>query len=276
MPLRLAACRRALLLSLLLGGATAAAQAPLRVCLNETPHWPWRLADAQGRTQRQGLDYVFLEMLSRRAGLALQISQLPWKRCLSDLKDGEQDAVFSLSHLPERDEIGVFPRRDGVVDERMALRRFGYAWYVRRDSAGHWDGRLLTGLGPRPRIAAQPGFAIGIVVREYGLQVEEGARTTEAMLQRVLRKQLQAAVLQVNEADRVLFEQTEIARGVHRLDPPIQERAYYVAFSHAYFQSHRERALQLWQDMAAVRDSAAYQEAETAALRPNVAAPARR
>lgn len=276
MPFRLAACRRALLLSLMLGGASAAPEAPLRVCLNETPHWPWRLADAQGRSQRLGLDYVFLDLLARRTGLTLQISQLPWKRCLSDLKSGDQDAVFSLSHLPERDEIGVFPRRDGAIDEHMALRRFGYAWYVRRDSAGQWDGRLLTGLGPRPRIAAQPGFAIGIVVREFGLQVEEGARTTEAMLQRVLRKQLQAAVLQVNEADRVLLDQPEIAQGVHRLDPSIQERTYYVAFSHPYFQAHRERALQLWQDMVAVRDSAAYQDAELAALRPAVAAPARR
>lgn len=269
MPLRLAACCRALLLGVLMGGA-AAAEAPLRVCVNETPHWPWRLADEQGRSLRQGLDFVFLDLFARRSGLSLQISQLPWKRCLSDLKSGEQDAVFGLSHLPERDEIGVFPRRDGVIDERMALRRFAYAWYVRRDSAGQWDGHLLTGLGPRPRIAAQPGFAIGYVVREFGLQVEEGARTTEAMLQRVLRRQLQATVLQVDEADRLLLEHAEFARLLHRLDPPIQERAYYAAFSHAYALAQREKVPQLWQDMVAVRDSPLYKEAEAAALHPSI------
>ena len=116
-----------LLLAVLLPAAVWAQPAPklLRLCLNEVPHPPWRFADAQGRVAREGLDFFIAQQWAQRSGLEVQIALQPWKRCLADLKDGLQDAVLSMSHLPERDAIAVFPRTaSGQLDEGFALEHF--------------------------------------------------------------------------------------------------------------------------------------------------------
>lgn len=251
----------------LLGPARAEEAAPLRICVNETPHFPWRLADAEGRVQRQGLDFVFLDLLAKRIGQPVQVAPMPWKRCISELKAGGQDAVFGISYLPGREALGAYPGPAGAPDERLAVRRFGYSWYTRRDRPAQWDGRQLTGLGPAPLVAAQPGFSIGVVVREMGFKVEESARTTEANLVKVMRGQADAAALQVDEADRVLAGQPALQRSLVKLEPVIQKRAYFVVFSHRYFAAHGTRALALWQAMVEVGEADAYKRAEAEARR---------
>lgn len=248
-----------------LSGAQADETAPLRVCVNETPHFPWRLADAEGRVQRQGLDFVFLDLLAKRSALPIQVSPMPWRRCLSELKADAQDAVFGLSYLPGREELGVFPGPAGAPDEGLAVRRFAYGWYVRRDRPARWDGRQLTGLGTAARVAVQPGFSLGTVVRELGFRVEETARTTEANLVKLLRGQADAAALQVDEADRVLAQRPELQRALVKLEPVIQKRAYFMVFSHAYFAEHGARALALRQALGEVAESEPYRRAEAEA-----------
>ncbi|MFO1250246.1 MAG: transporter substrate-binding domain-containing protein [Inhella sp.] len=252
-----------------LGQATAqtAEPAALRVCLNDVPHMPWRMADAQGRIQREGLDFVFLDLLARRSGVPVQIALLPWKRCLAELKNGERDAVLSMSHLPEREELGVYPTRRGVVDESLALRHNRYSWYVAKASPLRWDGRHLAGAPTEGLpVGVQSGYSIASVVRELGLKVDEGARTAEANLEKLARGHVQAAALQVNEADRVLRANPGLAARLRKLQPLLQERAYFTVFSHAYWRRNPRQVLDLWRDIAAVRDSAAYRQAEARAL----------
>lgn len=257
-----------LLVWVLLALAPAQAQEPttLRVCLNDVPHIPWRMADADGRIQREGLDFVFLDLLSKRSGLQIQIALLPWKRCLAELKNGERDAVLSMSHLPEREELGVYPTHLGLVDERLALRHNQYSFYVLKSSPMRWNGRKVSGLAPDGLVGVQSGYSIGSVVREQGLKVDEAARTAEANLEKLLRGHVQAAALQVNEADRVLRSKPALAARIQKLQPLLQQRAYFTVFSHPFWKQHPRLVLGLWRDIAALRDSASYRQAELRAL----------
>ncbi len=260
---------RALLLMLWVCVGSAHAEEPrtLRVCLNDVPHIPWRMADAEGRIQREGLDFVFLDLLSKRSGLQIQIALLPWKRCLAELKNGERDAVLSMSHLPEREELGVFPTRRGALDTSLALRHNRYSWYVVKASPLRWDGQRLSGLpADSLLVGVQSGYSIASVVRELGFKADEGARTAEANLEKLARGHVQAAALQVNEADRVLRANPALAARLRKLEPLLQERAYFTVFSHAYWRRNPRQVLDLWRDIAAVRDSAAYRQAEARAL----------
>ncbi|MBB5205191.1 polar amino acid transport system substrate-binding protein [Inhella inkyongensis] len=253
----------------LVGLNPAEAQAPepraLRVCLNDVPHIPWRMADEAGRIQREGLDFVFLDLLARRSGLQIQIALLPWKRCLADLKSGEQDAVLSMSYLPEREELGVYPMRLGVIDERLALRHNQYSWYVLQGHNLRWDGRKLSGLSPEALVGVQSGYSIGTVVREQGLKVDEGARTAESNLEKLVRGRVQLAALQVNEADRVLRKRPDLGARIQKLQPLLQERAYFTVFSQSFWGRYPRTVLDLWRDIATLRDSKAYREAENRA-----------
>lgn len=251
------------------GAMASAAESPdvLRVCLNEVAHPPWRSADATGRVVRSGLDFIFLDLLAQRANLRMQISLYPWRRCLADLKSGEQDAILSISHLPEREELGVFPTRQGQPDLGLALRYNEYHFYVVQGSKLRWTGQQLQGLGAEDRVGVQSGYSIGSVLRDQGLKIDEGARSAQANLEMMLRGRVAAVALQTNEADRVLGLNPDMARRIRKLQPVIQVRAYFTVFSHPYWQRDPTRVLRLWRDIAAVRDSKAYRQAEEQALR---------
>lgn len=239
----------------------------LRVCLNDVAHAPWRLPDDRGRARREGLDFVFLELLQQRSGVRVEIALLPWKRCLADIKTNQQDAILGISYLPEREELGHYPQLAGQPDESLAVRYDQYAWYAPAGTTLRWDGKQLAGLAPESIVGVQSGYSIASLVRGMNLRVDEAARTAEANLEKLARGRVQIAALQSREADQVLAAKPALAAAVHRLDPKLQERAYFMIFSRE-FVARSKRALPLWwREVVAVRDSAAYRKAEADALR---------
>ncbi len=254
------------LLAGLMAQAAAAAHPLLRVCVNETAHPPWRESDPLGRPLRSGLDYVFLSQLGSRSGYRMQVEPMPWRRCLEAVQAGHQDAVFGISYLPERASLGVYPPPAGAPDVRYAVRHFDFSWYVRRDSPARWDGEQLMGLPHPVRVTAQPGFSIAQVVRGKGFKVRETARSSEGNLHLLLQGEADAAALQTHEADRVQALDPALARGVRKLEPILQQRAYFVVFSRRFHDADPQRALRLWQQMVEVRDSEAYRQAEAKVL----------
>ncbi|MBB5205188.1 polar amino acid transport system substrate-binding protein [Inhella inkyongensis] len=250
----------------LLGAPAAQASHLLRICFNETPHPPWREVDAQGRALPRGLDYVFIELLQKRIPETIRLQPLPWRRCLEAIERGEVDAVFGISYLPERAQRWVYPPPAGSPDPHYAVRRFRFSWYVAQPSPWVWDGQRLQGGNAPARVVAQPGFSIAQVARELGYPVRESARTVEGNLHLVLKGEADAAALQTNEADRVLGLEPQLQQGIRKLEPALQQRDYFVVFSQRFHQTRPQRALALWQQMRAVRESEPYRQAEARAL----------
>lgn len=251
--------------SLVLAAWPVMAQERLRVCLGDVANPPYRLADAQGRLQRKGLDFLFLELLEQRTGVLTDPAFLPAKRCLLELRTGQQDAVFSISHLPEREEAGLYPLLDGQPNPALALRTQRYYWYVLRESRLSWDGKQLQGLPERTPIGVQAGYSIGVALREQGYLVDDAVRALEPNIEKLLRGRVGALVLQDSEADGVLRRHPDRAAQLRRLEPPVQERAYYVVLGRHLAQRSRLSPAQWWAAMAEVRDSPAYRQAVQAA-----------
>ena len=181
----------ALAWSLIWALASPCAQAAetVRVCLGDVAHPPYRLADAQGRTQRRGLDFVFLDLLAQRSGLQIQSELLPGRRCLLELKAGHQDMLFSISHLPEREDAALFPMRNGQPDGLLALRSHSqYAWYV--PPAIHLasgTAASLSGLSPQQAVGAQTGYSISAHLREQGFVVDDGVRSATLNFEKLIK-----------------------------------------------------------------------------------------
>ncbi|MBB5205252.1 polar amino acid transport system substrate-binding protein [Inhella inkyongensis] len=238
---------------------------PVRVCLGDVAHPPYRLADAKGRTQRQGLDFVFLDLLAQRSGFQIQSELLPGRRCLLELKAGQQDMLFSISYLPEREDAALFPMRNGQPDAKLALRSQQYVWYVLQSSSLRWDGRALQGLAPQQAVGAQTGYSISAHLREQGFVVDDGVRSAALNFEKLLKGRFAALAVQVSESEGVLRQRPEWASQLRRLDPPIQERHYFMALGHHLAQRSGKTPAQWWELIAEVRDSAAYRKAEAAA-----------
>lgn len=254
---------------LLLGLQAQAAQPQLlRVCQNDAAHVPWRLPEPGGaKARRAGLDFVFLDLLAQRLGLQLQITLAPGRRCLAELRAGQQDAILGISFLPERELDGVFPRgSDGRVDEKRAIRFDQYAWYVPTHAELNWDGRRL--LLPRGSVVGvQSSNSIGAELKRQGYRIEDGARTAEATLEKLVRGRIEAAALLSSHADAVLQRVPGWNSQIRRLDPALARRAYFMIFSHAYAELRGAAGMAaLWLDLLAVRDSSSYRQAEMQAF----------
>ncbi|MBB5204560.1 polar amino acid transport system substrate-binding protein [Inhella inkyongensis] len=257
---------RILLLALAISWPAVQAET-LRVCLNDVGHPPWRDSDAQGKAKRSGLDFVFLKLLGERSGVRIDVDLLPWKRCLADVKSGNQDAILGISYLLEREELGHYPQLSGQPDPSLAVRFDRYAWYAAADSGIHWDGKILHGVTAETLVGVPSGYSIAVQVKQLGLKVDDAARTSQANLEKLARGRVQLAALQAREADQLLAMSPKLAQQVRRLEPLFQDRAYYMLFSRL-FVARSQRPLPLWwREVVAVRDSAEYRRAESAALK---------
>lgn len=250
-------------LALLLGltpGAWAAP--PLRVCMTDVPHVPWRLADADGRVRAAGLDFRLLREFERLGGWRVEVQMRPGKRCLLDLQQGLSDATVGLSHNAERAELFVYPLRQGQPDASLALRQDSYSLYRLPRTELHWDGLQLV-LPKGSRILAQPGHTSALFLREQGIAVDERLRSAEALLRAVLAGEAELAALHTTEADALRRLHPELASLV-RVQPRLLQKPYFVVFSKAFAQRHPQQLGPLWQQFLRAAQFPEYQRAADA------------
>ncbi|MBB5204922.1 polar amino acid transport system substrate-binding protein [Inhella inkyongensis] len=240
----------------LAGAAQAAGTGVLQVCIDETPHTPWRLAAPDGRLSGKGLEFEFLELLATR-GWDLQWRLRPWKRCMVEAQSGQVDLVMGASHTAERAQVLRYPMTGDQPDAARAVRSDQYQLVVRASQAARWDGERLLLEGPQ-RMAVQLGFSSVKLAQALGFEPEERARTTQGVLEHLLRGQVPVALLLHTELQQFWRDEPGLAARLRLLDPPLAPRPYFLAAS--WQLSARDPALlnKLWADVATVRESAAY------------------
>jgi len=262
--------RRWVLISALLACAAQAQEParPLRLCADEAPLYPWRLAEPRrAGALPAGLDFLLIERAAARMGLALELSLMPWRRCQTELQRGGQDAALGMSFRSDRMLFAVFPWRDMAADETLRMRRESYSLYVLAQEGPAWDGHRLLGKGELV-VGAPSGYSVVEQLQAMGLKVDEGTRSVEANLEKLLKHRVQALALPTGEGDEALKRDARWAQRVQRLDPPLVEKSYYLVYSHAYYGSNELQAKRLWAELAQVRESAAFKRSEAELQRP--------
>lgn len=262
-----AVCRVGWLGLALWGAQAAAAEAPLRLCMAESAALParvWQEAGLDEPAQRQ-LDVFTAALLARQIELPVQALVLPWRRCLLEVQSGRIDGVLGLSYTPERAEWAVFPLRQGRPDDALRLRRDAYHWYVNTTQAPRWDGVRLQGDKPL-RLGTVAGYSVVALLHQQGYELDTQTANSAASLRMLALGRLDAAALLPGEVEPWLAREPDWARRIQRLDPPLQQRSYFLAFSQAFAQREPEQLSRIWQALAAVRDSALQRRAEANAV----------
>lgn len=256
----------ALVAALMLAGPAQAADQELRLCMAESsqlPAWMWRSAGLAEEVPSQ-LDVFTAALLGREARVRVLARVLPWRRCLLEVQMGRLDGVLGLSHTPERAQWAVFPLRAGAPDESLRLRRDAYHWYVAARSKLRWDGEALRGL-PAPRLASVAGYSVVERLQGQGYAVETQTSSVGASLRMLALGRIDAAALLQGEAEPWLAREPQLAQGLRRLEPPLMQRSYFLAFSQAYAQQDVQRLQRVWSALASVRESELQRRAEQAA-----------
>lgn len=246
------------LAGVLVRGAKAAATEPVRILYDVFENAP--LINGNGTAidpVKPGLAIELLQMASDRAGIPITLSRTPWRRGLYLIESGQADAIFASSYVEERLRYGVYPMKDGRPNTGRKLFDQSYCLYVRTGSGIGWDGKALTNL--QAPVGATTGYAVVPVLRAMGVAVAE-----EPSHLANLRKLAAGRIDAYAELDthiRPLLRQNQLEfGGITELSPPVLTRPYYLMFAKIAYGRAPDVAERIWDAIALVRESAAYQD----------------
>jgi len=206
---------------------------------------------------KPGLTIEMLRMASERANIPIELSRTPWQRGLYLIETGQANAIFASSYVEERTRYGVYPLKDGRPDARRKLFDQSYRLYVRTGSGVGWDGKTLANM--RAPVGATTGYAVVPVLRAMGVDVVEEPSHI-ANLRKLAAGGLDAyAELDTHVRPLLRGNKLEFG-GINELLPPVLTKPYYLMFSRVFYGSTPEVAERIWDAIALVNESSAYQE----------------
>lgn len=223
--------------------------ASMKLCYENEDVYPWVLK------AKPGLNIIMLNAVEQKLAVKFELVGLPWKRCQDEVKNGAMDGLFAASFKPDRMEIGIYPMAAGKPDESKAMMMDGYTLYRLKGSAVQWDGKKLTVGGA---IGAQPGYSIIDQLKALGAKVDDGARTADDNLRKLIAGRVDAVALQTLEGGNSLANNAEFSTKVERVSPVLVEKPYYLMLSKQFVAKYGDFSKEAWDAVVQVRESPDY------------------
>lgn len=204
---------------------------------------------------RPGLTLELLRLVEGRLGVKFTFRRMPWKRGLYLLKKNEVDGVFHASFKPEREHIGVYPKKDGQPDQSRAIFFQSYVLYkANHEPLPRNEDGVLKGL-----VGTISDYAIASELRRKGYDVEE-ASTQKLNFDKLMRGQIIAFATLENMADDYLIRNSDRYTSIVKVQPSLNTKAYYLLLSHAFVKAYPDLSERIWDTIAEMKDSEAFKE----------------
>lgn len=224
----------------------------ISLCLDDVDVYPWHM---QNNT---GLSVLMIEQVGKQLEINFILQRMPWRRCLAMVQTGQIQGAIGASFLPARQEQAVYPAHNGTqpdVRRRMSTTRY----YLYRLKGGQlrWNGQQISD-DARP-VGVQLGYSIADNLRALGREVDESEKEPEQLLRKLYLGKLSAVAL-VESVGSELLNKPEYADKIMRLGPALARKEYYLVFSQQFVFKNKALAEKIWDTVASVRTSTAYQQ----------------
>ena len=125
-----------------------------------------------------------------------------------------------------------------------------------------WDGKKLAVPGA---VGAQPGYSIIEMLKGQGVKVDDGGKTADDNLKKVLSGRVDAAALQTLEGNNSLTNE-EFAAKIEKVTPTLVDKPFFLMLSKQFVGKYGEFSKEIWNTVAQLRESAEF-KAKAAAFR---------
>ncbi|OHD19565.1 MAG: hypothetical protein A2086_14450 [Spirochaetes bacterium GWD1_27_9] len=200
---------------------------------------------------KPGASVECIKLLEKKLDIKITFKRFPWKRCLEImLKSGEADGAFNASYKKEREDFGVYPKKNGLIDESRKFNRISYCFYKLKESKITWDGKEIKNLSKK--IGAPLGYSIVDDLKGMGYTVETSSSTANTL------KELFVGILDLvaaleTEGDYLIEKSPEFNKSIEKLNPPIVSKNYYLMLSHQFVNKNPQLAEKIWDALAEIR-----------------------
>ncbi|PHV12532.1 substrate-binding periplasmic protein [Chitinimonas sp. BJB300] len=243
-----------LLACLALTGLSAqAAEKPasIKLCTDNLESFPWLV------NGRDGLNIIHLKQVGQKLGIKVEISPVPWVRCLDDMRQGTVDGAFASSFKQDRLAMGFYPGASDKPDTAKYLMMSGYSLYRLKGNNVSYDGKTISNL--TTAVGAQQGYSIIEQLKTMGVRVDDGTRGADDNLRKLVAGRLQVVALQTQEGDNSIA-QSEFNGKVEKISPPLVEKPYFLMLSKQFYGKYTEFSNEIWDAVVSVRDSPEYKK----------------
>lgn len=238
------------LLALSLAAQAADKPASIKLCYDSEDSYPWTMKD------RPGADSLMLKQVEQKLGVKIEQMPLPWKRCLDEMRGGQVDGAFAASFKTERMELGAYPMAGDRPDSSKQMHIDSYSLFRLKGGNVDWDGSKLQNVSGA--IGAQSGYSIVDQLKGMGVRVDDGTRSADDNLRKLMTGRVAAVALQTREGDNSLHAAPDMAAKIEKVPTPLVEKPYYLMLSKQLVGKYGDFSKEIWKAVAEVRESADY------------------
>ncbi len=216
---------------------------------------PWNFKN------KTGLNFILFQILEKSfPNVVFEYRPVPWKRCFNEMKEGVSDGCFSASYNEERNEFGVYPKTDNVLDETKRLYSLSYNLYIHKDylSVVSNEGLKINGLPEKAQISAPSGWSIEKDLKEQGYSLDMSSSDIETNFKKVSNKRIFGFAVLSAIGDE--FLKTSKIKDVASLAKPLVSKNYYLMFSHQFVKKNSELAKNIWKKIEEIRESTEFKK----------------
>lgn len=244
------------LLALLTGVAAHAGQSPpLRLCFEDVDQRPWSTPGGKG------LNFELLKRVELLLNEQFIYSPKPWKRCLSELKIGQVDAIVGAADSIERREWSRIPQlADGREDPGRALFEDQALVFLRVGGSGSWDGHELV--APSRVVIVQSGYLVAQRLRERGYLPHDTVKSAADALRMLTVGGYDVAILQGLEASRLAQDDARFKGRVKQAELPYSTVNLHLMVGSGVYRRDPQRVEAIWQAIGTVRQTKEYRQME--------------
>lgn len=203
------------------GAWAADSQLPKRIKLCTVEWSPYTIVDENSK-QITGKHTALVKKLFKALGMKTEISEMPWKRCLEEVKQGKIHGVYSASKNAERLRFLKYPH--------MPLQKVSYVVVVLKNNKYLRSWRGIKSLLPQP-VGVPLGFSIVTELREAQLEVDDGASNDEQNILKLLKGRVKSIIIE-SKTYKKLRDRMTLKDKLTTLDPVyIYNKQYFVAIA---------------------------------------------
>lgn len=198
---------------------------------------------------------VYIEgfgILGEKLGIKIRFRRVPWQRAFEiELKEGRADGLFSASYKKEREDFGIYPMKNGNIDESRRLATSTYVFYRLKGSDTDYDGKELKNLNGN--IGAPRGYSVVDDLKKKGYTIRESASTLTDMMNLIEGRVVVVAALELT-GDNILKKYAKLNQHIEKIKTPIAIKAYYLMLSKQFVNANPELAEKIWNVVKEIRE----------------------
>lgn len=217
---------------------------PIQLAYSTTESIPYQLGTGSAIASPPGLAVEIIEKAAKELRINVEFQRIPNRRLLHHLRHGDIDGIFIHSYHINREEVAVYPMRNGEVDTHRSIASLNYHLYQLQGKKPIWDGNKFT--EKQLVIGILAGYSIFYELQNHNVSFLE-INTREQLIELLTRGRIDAIAAQDSTFDMFLTKQntTDITKAF----PVLRSKHYYVIFNHQFYKNNKQLVEAFWDEI---------------------------